>query len=78
MTLKEIINRDFSEPISQEECLFVLYEYIKIRKNIEINPIIDITSIKGQLTTSYQIQKMIELTNTAIIWYRNNPDKISD
>ncbi len=32
MNLKEIINRDFSEPISQEECLFVLYEYIKIRK----------------------------------------------
>lgn len=32
MNLKEIINRDFSEPISQEECLFVLYLYIKIRK----------------------------------------------
>ena len=78
MNLKEIINRDFSEPIFQEECLFVLYEYIKIRKNIEINPIINITSIKGQLTILHQIQEMIKLTNTAIIWYRNNPDKISD
>lgn len=78
MNLKEIINRDFSETITQEECLFVLHEYIKVRKNIEVNPIIDIISIKGQLTILPQIQKMIELTNTAIIWYKNNPDKISN
>ena len=67
MNLKEIINRDFSEPISQEECLFVLHEDIKVRKNIEVNPIIDIISIKGQLTILPQIQKMIELTNAAIL-----------
>ena len=78
MNLKEIINRDVSETITQEECLFVLHEYIKVRKNIEVNPIIDIISIKGQLTILPQIQKMIELTNAAIIWYKNNPDKISN
>ena len=78
MNLKEIITRDFSETITQEECLFVLHEYIKVRKNIEVNPIIDIISIKGQLTILPQMQKMIELTNAAIMWYRNNPDKISN
>ena len=50
MNLKEIINRDFSEPISQEECLFILHEYTKIRKNIEINPIIGINGKECNVT----------------------------
>jgi len=74
MDLKEIVNRDLDLPLTQEESLFVLKEYVKVRKGQDINPVIIM-----DMPTPFiirQLEIMASLTFYAIMWYRTNSDKI--
>ena len=70
MNLKEIVNRPDTMLISIEECLFVIKEYIKIRKDVDINPIIDGSG--GGIGVFTQLQKMTQIVVPAFAWLRSN------
>lgn len=66
MDLKEIVYRDFNEPINEDEIRFLFREYIKMRKNVNINPIIMFDGFFPHLTISL----MHEMINHMVIWFR--------
>lgn len=66
MNLQEIINRNDSYPITQDECLFVIKEYVKIRKNVDITPVINM------FNPIQEVELMAKLANIAIHWLRTN------
>ena len=70
MNLLEIINRDESVPITQDEALYVIKEYVKIRKGVDIKPIINFFSPFSE----------IKLMNLMLIdaksWLKLNPKEI--
>ena len=66
MNLQEIVNRDNSYPITQDECLFVIKEYVKIRKNVDIIPALNLFNLRNE------IELMTKLANNAIHWLRTN------
>lgn len=68
MDIKEIVNRPYEYPISQEESLFVIREYIRIRKGVVINPEIDVRH--GQMKAMIELQMMAEMSNHACLWLR--------
>ena len=68
MDLKEIVNRPDNYAITQEEVLFVIKEYIKIRKNVDVNPTIDVRS--GNMKAIMELQMMIEMATYAVGWLR--------
>ena len=67
MVLKEIISRSTNGEITQEESLFVIKQCIKIRKNVDVEPIIR----KGMmgLFQPHDIQMMKVLTDRALDWF---------
>lgn len=74
MDLKEIVTRDTSLDITQEESLFVLKSYVKIRKGKNIEPVI-ITDMPT-IFIQGQLQLMGQMTIHAVTWLNNNLDKI--
>lgn len=69
MVLSEIINRPQNEDISTQESLFVIQEYVRIRKGRVIRafiPHLHPVIIKDQLI------KMIKLRDHAINWFKLN------
>lgn len=70
MDLKEIVNRPDNYTITQDEALFVIKEYIKIRKNVDVNPTIDIRS--GKMKVIMELKMMIEMVTYAVGWLRGN------
>lgn len=76
MNLRDIIYRHNSLPIEQEESLYVIKTYVKVRTGETINPVINPNL--PHIFVLDQLQKMIMLTNHAINWFKNNPDKIDE
>ena len=74
MNLSKIVNRPFEQPITQDESLFVIKEYIKTRTGKDIKP--EIETRFGIFNTHRELSRMISMTNYAIGWFRNNPNKI--
>lgn len=70
MDLKEIVNRNPKIPVEQEECLFVIKEYIKIRKNVEVEPMID--TRWGMINTNLELTRMMQMFNHATAWLKSN------
>jgi len=70
--LKEIVFGDASSPISQDECLFVIKEYVAERKGVEITPFVN--PRQNRLALMMQLNLMMEMTNTAIGWFTKNPN----
>lgn len=62
MNLNELIKKN--ERLSIEESLFVIKEYIKIRKGVEIVPVLDPMLMSRFL--------MNQLTDYAVNWLRSN------
>ena len=71
MYLHEIINRPQNEEISQEESLFIIKEYVRIRKGVEITPVIQTRAIP-RIFIQDQLTKMIAMRDHAIKWFKNN------
>ena len=69
MNLKELVNRDDSNPLYQKECLFILKEYIKIRKDFELDPYINYS--RGDMVALMEMQNMVKMTTYAIGWLRD-------
>lgn len=70
--LKELIKK---EEVTQEESLYILQQYIKIRKNVVVNPAI--FQAPPELIHR-QLILMVQLTSHATVWLLNNLDKIKD
>lgn len=70
MNLKEIVFRDYSKPITQEECIFVIREYIKTRKGVDVKP--RLKTNFGEFGAIHELSLMIDMTNHAISWFRGN------
>jgi hypothetical protein len=76
MNLKEIVFRSDKTPIQQEESLFLIKEYIKARRGVDVNPEIDTRF--GYLGSYNEIRLMHEASISAIIWFRENPEYLND
>ena len=50
--------------------LNVIKEYIKIRKNVDVNPTIDVRS--GKMKAIMELQMMTEMATYAVGWLRGN------
>ena len=74
MDIKEIVNRPDSIPIQEKEAYFVIREYVKARKGVEIDPEIDLSF--GSISAIREIHLMHSMLNSAISWYRQNPDQL--
>lgn len=74
MNLKEIVNRDDRKPVSQNECLFVIKEYIKIRKGVDVDPRIE--TRLGRMKTILDLQLMSQMATHAIGWLKGNQHMI--
>lgn len=70
MDLKEIAFRSPNAPIEQEECLYVVKQYVKIRKGVDINPKIDTKF--GRIGIERELYIMLLMSNIAINWLRIN------
>lgn len=70
MNLKEIVNRHDSIPIQQDEAFFVISEYIKIRKGVDVQPRIE--NRFGSLHAVAQVQLMGNMLIHAICWLKEN------
>jgi hypothetical protein len=70
MNLKEIVNRPDNYVIDQSEALFVIKEYVKARKGVDIEPVINTTN--GKIYTGMELQKMTEMATHAVGWFRAN------
>lgn len=70
MELQELVNRDLRDVMSQGKCLFVIKEYIKTRKGVDVSPKIEV----GQPSVFvYQELKLMNyMCNHAINWFREN------
>ena len=75
LTLKEIVNRPDTQAVEQDEALFVIKEYVKARKGVDVNPHIE--TGHGNMYAIQQIQMMVSMLPHAIGWFRNewNKDK---
>ena len=67
MNLSEIINK--TEP-TQDEMLFAIQQYIKIRKGEDVNPVIDTS--RSNMYTMVQLQQMRRLYIVSAEWLRDN------
>lgn len=73
MNLQEIINRPINSLITNKECLFVIKQYIKTRKGVDVDP--ELNFQNGTMTSIKEISLMKEMTATAIQWFiANNYD----
>lgn len=68
MNLKEIINRPNETPLDEDEAYFVLKEYVKARKGVDINPRIEARF--SSLNAMREVNIMHHMLNHAIGWFR--------
>ena len=69
MNLYEIVNRNDCMAISQEEALFVIKQYVMIRKGSEITPALRITQPnKLTMVRRSEVQLMVSMTAQACAW----------
>ena len=66
MNLKELIDK---EVLEQEEALFVIGEYIKARKGVDVQPFIETRF--GNLNTAIQLKLMNSALLTAVCWFKS-------
>ena len=66
MNLQEIINRPDNHPKQLNEVLFVIREYVKERKGVEINPIIPPSNL-----SIFALKLAEQMMLDALVWYRN-------
>ena len=69
MNLKEIVNRPDRLPLETSECVFVIKEYIKIRKKVDIK-----LSSSPSMT---DLPLMGKMTTFAICWLREHPEQLN-
>lgn len=70
MDLTEIINRPDETPLQEQECYFILSEYVRARKGVAIVPRIETRF--GQMIAERDAAIMHEMLNYAIAWFRIN------
>ncbi len=70
MNLVEIVNRKDNHNLSDDEALFVIKEYVKIRKGVEITPIIE--KRLGKAYAMIQLNMLFEMASLAIFWLKEN------
>lgn len=77
-TLKELVNRDMNEPVDVHEMEFVVGEYIRARK--KVNVLVDICkgirfpmSVFDQEKYMMQVQLLNHAYLKALVWFRENP-----
>ena len=70
MSVDEIINRKETDPLTQEEALFIIKEYVKERKGRDIVP--EIYHNQPTPFVVMQLQLMGEMACHAIGWFKNN------
>lgn len=70
MDLKEIINRPLTQPMQQDESLFVLNEYVRIRKNVNISPVLLQTNVR--FYNEQQLKMMSDMVTVALAWLKEN------
>ena len=71
MNLKEIVFRSDKLPITQDESLYVIKEYIKLRKGVDVNPTINTSN---EMVAMAHLQIMTRMVRYAIGWLRTNLD----
>ena len=76
MYLSSIVDKAFAFPLQEQEALYVIKRYVKIRKDIDINPVIDYSF--GGMFAGSQLHRMNDMTTHALIWFKENKDKIFD
>lgn len=69
MNLRDIVNRPDGYPIDQDEAVFVIEQYVKIRKGKEIKGYIETNY--GALNTSKELNLMMKMSTHAICWLRD-------
>lgn len=74
MDLYEIVHRAPELPLEQDEAIYVIKEYIKARKGLNITPII--TSEVPNIFTAFEFQKFKLMLAAALTWFRLNPESI--
>lgn len=74
MNLKEIIKRSHSQLMQQHEAFFVIQQYIKARKGVDVQPTID--QRMGMFSVTKDIQYMHEMLTYAVEWFRENESEI--
>lgn len=74
MNLYNLIQQDISTPLSMQECLFILKQYINIRKGIDVNPVIN----KNLFHVQNEVTLMHYMTTHTIIWFKNNINTIQN
>ena len=72
MNLKEIVYRSEQKAITQEECLFVIKEYVKIRKGVEITPYITPPRGFNAFKTVDELKLMTNMVNHACGWLEDS------
>lgn len=73
MDLKEIVNRPDGTPIEEQEAYFVIKEYVKARKDVDIQP--QINARMGQIQAMFEVNLMHQMLSYAIAWFKENPDE---
>jgi septum formation topological specificity factor MinE len=73
MDLMNIVNRDERLPVDQSEVLYVIQQYIKARKGIEVTPYIN--SNMGIINLQLEVSAMNQAFLIAQSWFKQNPIK---
>jgi dTDP-D-glucose 4,6-dehydratase len=74
MNIQEIINRPMQESVSQDEAIFVVKAYVKERKGVDIDPVIDTRTFGGMLVQQ-ELLTLANMYNHAQAWYLKNTTK---
>jgi len=74
MNLKELIERPDNKPLYEKECCFILKNYIKIRKDQDIDPYINYSM--GDMIALLETQRMVQMVSHAVAWFRGNKELI--
>jgi len=67
MNLREIVFRPDNQPIEQDEALFVLAAYIRVRTGVEAKPYV---------TADEGVKTLAIFARIATTWFRQNPQAI--
>ena len=73
MILSEIVNRPDDQPINQPEAMFVIREYVKIRKGIDIDTRIE--TGYGNFIVESEVRLMVQMVNVAVVWFKQKCSK---
>ena len=74
MNLKQLISQSDHIPLEQKECFFIIEQYIKARKGVDVRVGISPFDV---FRINHKLRLMIHMTNIAIAWFKQNIDKIN-